>query len=391
MVGAAEIPHTRASSGVQSTKEMDSAVNDLTSKFTSMTTFLEKIRSAIIGGENHLNRKGNERDEEEGEETLDEYNRGPKRVDRPRTMVGRYVNPRGYMLDWLYEVKKFFDIMEVPEEEQMKVIAYKLHGGARACSNVSKITKEHKAERMASKTRVGFRRLNMESLNTYTSRSNQIQSTIPSTTMTSLSSKASGSRANKNKESQPVNSNPYARPMNAKCFRCGELGHRTMLIIDKAFQEEDELEYVEPLDEEAEQVTYVVQRTLCLPKTVWIKKGPTLKVIEICKVPLAIGKHYNELVTCDVVDMEACHVLLERPWQHDVEATHQGIEDVMKNAIPAVIKPLLPEFSKIVVDATPDAFPPLRNIQHQIDLIPKASLPNLPYYRMSPKESEVLA
>ncbi|GKC58834.1 hypothetical protein Tco_1086432 [Tanacetum coccineum] len=45
------------------------------------------------------------------------------------------------------------------------------------------------------------------------------------------------------------------------------------------------------------------------PKTLigWIKKVPTLKVTEICKVPLAIGKHYNELVTCDVVDMKACH------------------------------------------------------------------------------------
>nr|GFC79129.1 zf-CCHC domain-containing protein [Tanacetum cinerariifolium] len=89
---------------------------------------------------------------------------------------------------------------------------------------------------------------------------------------------------------------------------------------------EVELEYVEPLDGEAEQVTYVIQRTLCSPKAVvkafklptephtnpyqigWIKKGSALKVTEICKVPLAIGKHYNELVTCDVVDMEACHV-----------------------------------------------------------------------------------
>ncbi|GKD16011.1 transposon ty3-I gag-pol polyprotein [Tanacetum coccineum] len=45
---------------------------------------------------------------------------------------------------------------------------------------------------------------------------------------------------------------------------------------------------------------------------------------EICKVPLAIGKHYNELVTCDVIDIEVCHVLLGRPWQHDMDATHQG-------------------------------------------------------------------
>nr|GEX94854.1 transposon Ty3-I Gag-Pol polyprotein [Tanacetum cinerariifolium] len=55
----------------------------------------------------------------------------------------------------------------------------------------------------------------------------------------------------------------------------------------------------------------------------WIKKVLALKVTEICKIPLAIGKHYNELVTCNVVDMEACHVFLRRPWQHDMNATHQ--------------------------------------------------------------------
>ncbi|GJV72926.1 putative nucleotidyltransferase, ribonuclease H [Tanacetum coccineum] len=202
--------------------------------------------------------------------------------------------------------------------------------------------------------------------------------------------------------------------------------------VVNVFQEEVELEYAKPLDEEEKQVTYVVQRTLCSPKVSdssqrnkifqtkclvkekicsiiidgescenlvskalvkafklptkphpnpyqigWIKKGPTLKVTDICKVPLAIGKHYNELVTCDVVDMEACHVLLGRPWQRDVDSTHQelenktlatlvaspkdfeaerketgvshalvmkGVNDVMENAIPAVVKPLLAEY-----------------------------------------------
>ncbi|GJY62781.1 transposon ty3-I gag-pol polyprotein [Tanacetum coccineum] len=94
--------------------------------------------------------------------------------------------------------------------------------------------------------------------------------------------------------------------------------------VANVFQEEDELEYAEPLDGEAKQVTYVVQRTLCSPKIRRIKKGLALMVTEICKVPLAIRKHYNELVTCDVVDMEACHVLLGRPWQRDVDSTHQG-------------------------------------------------------------------
>ncbi|GJR45877.1 transposon ty3-I gag-pol polyprotein [Tanacetum coccineum] len=558
MVGGSEIPQTRTSSGVRLTEEMDIAINDLNSKFGSMSTVFEEIRSAIVGGGNHPNREGkkcgNHRphtnfegfydnhghndslkqvwrrddimssDEEEGEKTLDEYNRGTRRGDRPRTMVGRNVNPRGYgdrqsyrvkaeipnfvgnldieaVLDWLYEVEKFFDIMEVPDEEQVKMTPL--------------ILDEDKDKTDDQ------RRSNMESREIIGSRPSQIQSTIPSTTTTTSSYKASESGADKNKESQTVNSNPYARLMGAKCFRCGEPGHRSNvcskrstyylvesrkdeLIVDDAFQEEDELEYAEPLDGEAEQVTYVVQRTLCSPKVSdssqrnkifqtkclvkekicsiiidggscenlvskalvkafklptephhspyqigWIKKGLALKVTEICKVPLAIGKHYNELVTCDVVDIEACHVLLGRPWQHDMDATHQGksnmylfkwsrktiamlplgvvspktklenktlvtlvaspkefqaerketrvsyalvvkgVEDVMENAIPAVIKPLLAEFGKIVTDDTSDALPPLRNIQHQIDLIPGASLPNLPHYRMSPKESEI--
>nr|GEU56475.1 Asp_protease_2 domain-containing protein [Tanacetum cinerariifolium] len=153
---------------------------------------------------------------------------------------------------------------------------------------------------------------------------------------------------------------------------------RNTKVVD-AFQEEDELECVEPVNREAKQVTYTVQQVLCLPKVSdssqrnrifqtkclvkvkfcsiiidggscenlvfkalikafklstephpssyqigWIKKGLALKVTEICKVPLSMGKHHNELVTCDVVDMDTFHGLLGRPWQRDVDSTHQG-------------------------------------------------------------------
>ncbi|GJT03458.1 hypothetical protein Tco_0824627 [Tanacetum coccineum] len=106
--------------------------------------------------------------------------------------------------------------------------------------------------------------------------------------------------------------------------------------VADAFQKEDELEYVKPLDGEAEQVTYVIcsiiidgesyknlvskalVKAFKLPteprhslyQIGWIKKELALKVTKICKVPLAIGKHYNELVICDVIGIEACHVLL---------------------------------------------------------------------------------
>nr|GFB11840.1 zf-CCHC domain-containing protein [Tanacetum cinerariifolium] len=222
-------------------------------------------------------------DEEEGDETLDEFNRGLRRGDRHRTMVGRNVNPRGYnkrqsyrvkaeipnfvgnldigtVLDWLYEVDKFVDIMELLKEEQVKVVAYNLCGGAGAW---------WQREFLRFQARCNLRETDKQS--------------TASTTTTTSSSKASGSGVDKNKESQPVNSNPYSRPTGAKCFRCGEPRHSSNvcprrstyysvesgndgLISDDAFQEEDELEYVEPLDGEAKQVTYVVQQTLCSPK-----------------------------------------------------------------------------------------------------------------------------
>ena len=46
----------------------------------------------------------------------------------------------------------------------------------------------------------------------------------------------------------------------------------------------------------------------------WVKMGPSVQVIETCKVPLSIGRHYRDEVVCDVIDMDACHIFLGRPW-----------------------------------------------------------------------------
>ena len=48
-----------------------------------------------------------------------------------------------------------------------------------------------------------------------------------------------------------------------------------------------------------------------------------IKVMYLCQVPIFIGKRYKDFVTCDVVDMDKCHILLGRQWQHDVDATHK--------------------------------------------------------------------
>jgi hypothetical protein len=56
--------------------------------------------------------------------------------------------------------------------------------------------------------------------------------------------------------------------------------------------------------------------------------------------------------------------------------------------LPEEIPELLDNFADIVVDELPHSLPPIRSINHHIDLIPGASFPNKATYQLTPRENE---
>jgi hypothetical protein len=202
----------------------------------------------------------------------------------------------------------------------------------------------------------------------------------------------------------------------------------------------------------------------------WLNNSGKVKVTKLVRINFAIGS-YRDVVDCDIVSMDACSILLGRPWQFDTDCMHHGRsnqyslihhdkkiillpmspEAIVRNdvakatkaktennknikvvgnnkdgiklkghcllamksdvndlfastsvayalvckdalisiqdkqhSLPPVIANILQEYSDVFPSEIPEGLPPIRGIEHQIDLIPGASLPNSAPYRTNP-------
>ena len=173
-------------------------------------------------------------------------------------------------------------------------------------------------------------------------------------------------------------------------------------------------------------------------RVAWVNDH-TLPVTQRCLISIQMGDYKDEIY-CEVLPMDVAHVLLGRPWLYDLNVTNFGKDNFYsfkykgKNIIlraakpndcngkhdisklpernlhilkckkferegfetglclalvakevpsdssivdvPLEVKNLLDDFVDVVPDELPSELPPLRDIQHVIDLVPGSQLPN---------------
>ena len=64
--------------------------------------------------------------------------------------------------------------------------------------------------------------------------------------------------------------------------------------------------------------------------------------------------------------------------------------DDLDSCVPCVVKVLLQEFKDVFLDDIPSGLPLIRGIEHQIDFVLRASIPNRSVYRSNPEETKEL-
>ncbi|KAE8669996.1 putative Quercetin 3-O-methyltransferase 1 [Hibiscus syriacus] len=127
-------------------------------------------------------------------------------------------------------------------------------------------------------------------------------------------------------------------------------------------------------------------------KLSWLNKGSEMRVIYCWVDPgsmIAVSFMMDGRIPISLASREKRFVGTPTGRTHSYPITHNTTLLLCPD-LPVEVQRLLAEFSNLMPEDLPLGLPPMRDIQHQIDLVPGSSLPNRPAYHLSPKEAEEL-